>query len=233
MARNRGKEPIIPDDVDTLVDDELSSGSSPSLSPSPTKNARESIKVKSRKKPSHHPAFSDAINGISRRARRKLGKRQNRPYQALGNASILPKSKMPPMPLVHPAFGTGPTFYMMLGALIRRPNDMLSSLLRQHILDYEPPHGFVIPAFATFDGFIDPYDHMLHYNQAMILNVGDDRLLCKVFSASLRGPALAWFHKLPHNSINSFHELWAAFISQYLCSVRQKRNISSLQTILK
>ena len=30
-----------------------------------------------------------------------------------------------------------------------------------------------------------------------------------------------------------FTELWRAFISQHLCSVRQKRNISSLQTILK
>ena len=140
---------------------------------------------------------------------------------------------MPPISLVHHAFGTGPTFYMPLEALIRRPDDMLSSPLRQHILDYEPPRGFFILAFATFDGSIDPYDHMLHYNQAMILNVGDDQLLCKVFPASLRGSTLAWFQKIPSNSINSFNELWAAFISQYLCSVRQKRNISSLQAILK
>ena len=91
---------------------------------------------------------------------------------------------------------------------------MLSSPLGQHILEYESPRRFVIPAFATFDCFADLYDHMLHYNQAMILNVGNDQLLCKVFLASLRGPALAWFHKLPHNSINSFNELWAAFISQ-------------------
>ena len=34
-------------------------------------------------------------------------------------------------------------------------------------------------------------------------------------------------------SINSFSELWAAFVSQYLCSVRQNGNISSLQTIFK
>ena len=67
----------------------------------------------------------------------------------------------------------------------------------------------------------------------MILNVGDDRLLYKVFPASLKGPALAWFHKLPRGSINTFEKLWAAFVSQYLCSVRQKGNISSLQSILK
>ena len=84
-----------------------------------------------------------------------------------------------------------------------------------------------------YDGSSDPYDHMLHFNQAMILNAGDDRLLCKVFSASLKGPSLAWFHKFPRRSINSFSELWAAFVSQYLCLVRQKGNISSLQTIFK
>ena len=32
ITRNKGKEPIILNDVDTLADDELSSGNSPSLS---------------------------------------------------------------------------------------------------------------------------------------------------------------------------------------------------------
>ena len=67
----------------------------------------------------------------------------------------------------------------------------------------------------------------------MILNAGDDRLLCKVFTASLKCPDLAWFHKLPRELINTFGELWVAFVSQYLCSVRQKGNISSLQSIFK
>ena len=110
-------------------------------------------------------------------------------------------------------WGVTLTFYMPPVALIRRLDDMLSSPLGQHIIDYEPPHGFVIPAFTTFDGSANPYNHMLYYNQEMILNADNDRLLCKVFPASLRGLALACFHKLPCNSINSFNELWAAFIS--------------------
>ena len=110
---------------------------------------------------------------------------------------------------------------------------MLSTPLGQHILDYDPPRGFTIPPFAMYDGSSDPYDHMLHYNQAMILSVRDDRLLCKVFPASLKGPALSWFHKLPKGSINTFGELSVGFVSQYLCFVRQKRNISFLQSIFK
>ena len=118
---------------------------------------------------------------------------------------------------------------------------MTFKLIRQHILDYDPPppppppppRGFSIPPFAMYDGSSDPYYHMLHYNQAMILSAGDDRLLCKVFPASLKGLALAWFHKLPSRSINTFSQLWTVFVSQYLCSVRQKGNISSLQSILR
>ena len=113
------------------------------------------------------------------------------------------------------------------------PEDMLLSPLGQHIFSYEPPRSFVILLFAMYDGFSDPYAHMLHFNQAMILSVGNDRLLCKVFPTILKGPALAWFHKLPRGSINSFCELWAVFVSQYSFSVRQKGKISSLQIIFK
>ena len=77
---------------------------------------------------------------------------------------VLPVGMIPQMSFVHPTFGAGPAFYMPLVALIHRSDDMLSSPLGQHILDYEPPRGFVIPAFSTLDGFADPYNHMLHYN---------------------------------------------------------------------
>ena len=134
---------------------------------------------------------------------------------------------------MYPTFGVAPTLYMTASTTLRGLEDMLSSPSGQHILSYEPPRGFVIPSLAMYDGSSNMYDQMLHFNQAMILNAGDDRLLCKVFLASLKGPAVAWFHKLPRRSINSFSELWAAFVSQYLCSVRQKGNINSLQTIFK
>ena len=42
-----------------------------------------------------------------------------------------------------------------------------------------------MPTFAMFDDSNDPYDHMLHFNQAMTLNARNDQLLCKVFLASL------------------------------------------------
>ena len=126
----------------------------------------------------------------------------------------------PSFSFVYPTFGAAPAIYMPASTTVRGPEDMLSSPLGQHILSYELSRGFIITSFVMYDGSFDPYDHMMDFNQAMILNAGDDRLLCKVFPVSLKGLALAWFHKLPRRSINSFNELWAAFVSQYLCLVR-------------
>ena len=96
ITSNKVKEPIIPADVDTPADDELSSGASPSLSLLPTKNARESPKAKSRKRPSRHPAFSDVVSGAPHRTRRETSRRQDQPVQAPGNVLVLPKDEMPP-----------------------------------------------------------------------------------------------------------------------------------------
>ena len=74
---------------------------------------------------------------------------------------------MPLMPPMHPSFGVGSTFYAQPTTLIRGFNDLLSLPLGQHILNYEPPRGFVIPTFTMFDGSNNPYDHMLHYNQGL------------------------------------------------------------------
>ena len=136
IVHNKGKEPIIFGDGDAPADDELSSGRSPSTSPPPGRNARGSTRAKSLRKHSHRPTLSDAISGASRRARKQLDKRQNQLLQAPRNSSVLPDGMMPPM---HPAFGVGLTFYAQLTTLIRGPDDMLSSPLGQHILNYKPP----------------------------------------------------------------------------------------------
>ena len=70
-ASGKGKKPIVPNDVDTLADDELPSGSSPNLSPA------KSSKDRSRKRHLHCLAFSNADNGTFRRARREIGRGWN------------------------------------------------------------------------------------------------------------------------------------------------------------
>ena len=112
IARDKGKGLVVPEDIDTPTDDELSSGSSPSLNLSSEKNTRESTRTRSCKRPSLHPSFSDAISGASRKVRREAGRRHYRFGQAPGNQPVLPSGTLPPMPPAHPAFCTTPTFYI-------------------------------------------------------------------------------------------------------------------------
>ncbi|KAJ9678148.1 hypothetical protein PVL29_022900 [Vitis rotundifolia] len=117
------------------------------------------------------------------------------------------------------------------GSISKRLDDMLSTPFCSHIIHYDPPRGFLVPKFSTYDGSSDPFDHIMHYRQLMTLDIGNDALLCKVFPASLQGQALSWFHRLPPNSVDNFRDLSEAFVGQYLCSARHKQNISTLQNI--
>ena len=81
---------------------------------------------------------------------------------------------------------------------------MLSTSFGPHIINYESPRGFVVPKFMIDDGISDSFDHILHFRQLMTLNIRNDALMCKVFSANLHAQALSWFHRLPQNSVNNF-----------------------------
>ena len=89
ITRYKGKDPFVPDYVDTLADDELSSSNSASPSLSLTRMLGRAQR-RSCKRPSSHPAFSDAVSGASHRTRRGASRRQNQLDQALGNTSVLP-----------------------------------------------------------------------------------------------------------------------------------------------
>ena len=117
------------------------------------------------------------------------------------------------------------------GSISKMLDDMLSTPFCSHIIHYDPPRGFLVPKFSTYDGSIDPFDHIMHYRQLMTLDIENDALLCKVFPASLQGQSLSWFHRLPPNSVDNFRDLSKAFVGQYLCSARHKQNISTLQNI--
>ena len=208
VKQNKGKEPIRPEDSDAATDDELSSSSSPSPDLPPLKN---NVEAESRKRPSRRS--SQSVNGMPHRVWREFRRERRQLERALENILAWLGSAAPSLPFGYLAFGVAPVSYMPVPIAVRGLEDMLSSPLGQHILNYEPPHSFAIPPFAMYDGSSDPYDHMWHFNQAMILSARNDCLLCKEFLASLKGPALAWFHKLPRGSINSFNELWAAFVS--------------------
>ena len=72
------------------------------------------------------------------------------------------------------------------------------------VLRYPLPAKFRMPQVETFDGVKDPVDHLNTYKNQMELHGYQDPVRCRPFATKLKGPALAWFNRIPPSSISSF-----------------------------
>ena len=103
VKQNKGKEPIWPDDSDTIANDELSFGSSllPNLPP-----PKNNVKAESRKRPPH--SSSQSVRGIPRRVRREFSRERRQSEQALENIPTWQRGVAPSLPFVYPTFEAAP-----------------------------------------------------------------------------------------------------------------------------
>ena len=96
--------------------------------------------------------------------------------------------------------------------------DALSSYSRD--IERAPmPSRFTWPPFNSYNGKMDPVEHVSQYIQMMSLHTHNDSLMCKVFPSSLRPTALRWFNGLRNDLIHSFAELIQEFSIRFMtCS---------------
>ena len=90
------------------------------------------------------------------------------------------------------------------------------SLFTAEVLYYPLAAKFRMPQVETFDGVKDPVDHLNTYKNQMELHGYQDPVRCRAFATTLKGPALAWFNRLPPSSIPSFRDLSIAFVSHFI-----------------
>ena len=83
----------------------------------------------------------------------------------------------------------------------------------------------------AFDGVRDPVDHLNTYKNQMELHGYQDLVRCRAFSIILKGPALAWFNRLPPSSISSFREISIAFVSHFIGARTYRKPSCHLLTI--
>ena len=65
------------------------------------------------------------------------------------------------------------------------------------VLHFPLSAKFRMPQIETFDGTKDPIDHLNTYKNQMELHGYQDPVRCRAFAITLKGPALAWFNRLP------------------------------------
>ena len=104
-----------------------------------------------------------------------------------------------------------------------RAPDTMDTLVQQtespftaKVLHFPLPAKFRMPQVEAFDGVRDPVDHLNTYKNQMELHGYQDPVRCRAFATTLKGPALAWFNRLPPSSISSFRELSIAFVSHFI-----------------
>ena len=95
-----------------------------------------------------------------------------------------------------------------------RAPDTMDTLVQQtespftaEVLPFPLPAKFRMPQVEAFDVVRDPVDHLNTYKNQMELHGYQDPVRCRAFTITLKGPALAWFNRLPPSSISSFREL--------------------------
>ena len=104
-----------------------------------------------------------------------------------------------------------------------RAPDTMDTLVQQteppftaEVLHFPLPTKFRMPQVEAFDGVRDPVDHLNTYKNQMELHGYQDPVRCRAFATTLKGPALAWFNRLPPSSITSLRELSIAFVSHFI-----------------
>ena len=99
------------------------------------------------------------------------------------------------------------------------------------VLHFPLPAKFRMPQIETFDGTKDPIDHLNTYKNQIELHRYQDPIRCRAFAITLKGPALAWFNRLPPSSISSFTELSIAFVSHFIGARMYRKPSYHLLTI--
>ena len=121
-----------------------------------------------------------------------------------------------------------------------RAPDTMDTLVQQtessytaEVLHFPLPAKFRKPQVEAFDGTRDPVDHLNTYKNQMELHGYQDPVRRRAFSITLKGPALAWFNRLPPSSISSFRDLSIAFVSHFIGARTYRKPSYHLLTIKK
>ncbi|GFZ14654.1 hypothetical protein Acr_24g0008440 [Actinidia rufa] len=91
---------------------------------------------------------------------------------------------------------------------------------------------FKLPTqLGIYEGKTDPMDHLDSYKSLMVLQGCSDEVMCKAFSATLKGPAKSWFRKLSLGTIDSFGDLNRLFVANFMSCRNRQKNASHLFTV--
>ncbi|GFZ13029.1 hypothetical protein Acr_23g0014140 [Actinidia rufa] len=126
------------------------------------------------------------------------------------------------------AINTGTNAPITVDALVRQTDPPFT----ERVLRTWISSKFKLPTqLGIYEGKTDPMDHLDSYKSLMSLQGCSDEVMCKAFSATLKGPARSWFRKLSPGTVDSFGELSRLFVANFMSCRNQQKNASHLFTV--
>ncbi|GFS44258.1 hypothetical protein Acr_00g0089400 [Actinidia rufa] len=126
------------------------------------------------------------------------------------------------------AINTGAGALVTVDTLIKQ----IEPPFTERILRARISSKFKLPTqLGIYEGKTDPMDHLDSYKSLMSLQGYSDEVMCKAFSATLKGPARSWFRKLSLGTIDSFGDLSRLFVANFMSCRNRQKNASHLFTI--
>ena len=93
------------------------------------------------------------------------------------------------------------------------------------------PPKFCMPQVENYDRKKDHLDHLESFKTLMHLQGVLNENMCRAFPTTLKGLARIWFSMLTPNSISTFKELSAQFVSHFIGGHRYKKSTACLISI--
>ena len=87
--------------------------------------------------------------------------------------------------------------------LVHRTDSPFVASINSHPL----PSKFKILSLDSYNGTRDPCDHVVTIKTTMHLQGVPDKIMCRFFPTTLKGPTQVWFNKIPSNTVGFFEEL--------------------------
>ncbi|XP_075674741.1 uncharacterized protein LOC142643912 [Castanea sativa] len=99
------------------------------------------------------------------------------------------------------------------------------------VTSFPLPSKFRMPQVEAYNKSRDPLDHLESFKTLMHLQGIADKIMCRAFSTTLRGPTRIRFSRLMPNSISIFKELSAQFASHFIGRHKYKKSTACLMNI--
>ncbi|GFY86564.1 hypothetical protein Acr_05g0002030 [Actinidia rufa] len=126
------------------------------------------------------------------------------------------------------AINTGTNAPITVDALVRQTDPPFT----ERVLRTRISSKFKLPTqLGIYEGKTDPMDHLDSYKSLMSLQGCSDEVMCKAFSATLKGLARSWFRKLSPGTVDSFGELSRLFVANFMSCRNRQKNASHLFTV--